>query len=53
MSKDEDDAAAKEIERQIKEAGNKVEPEDKNALANIRERTKAAEEGNGKSGKGK
>ena len=39
----------KEIEKEIKKEGNKVQPKE-GGLAKIRERTKAAERGNGKKG---
>ena len=49
MAEDDKD---KEIEKEIKKEGDKVEPS-KGGLAKIRQRTKAAETGNGKKKGGK
>lgn len=48
---DKDKEKDKEVEQKIKDAGNAVEPKDKDALANIRRRTGAGREGNGDQGK--
>ena len=48
MSKEDDKEKDEKIKEEIKKEGDKVEPEDKDALAKIRERTKGSQRGNGK-----
>lgn len=52
MSDEGDDNKAKDVEKQVerelKKAGDSVEPEDKDALAKIRDRTGGSKRGNGK-----
>jgi hypothetical protein len=53
LSEDEDKEAEEKIRRELKKAGNAIEPQDKDALAKIREKTGASQAGNGKkAGKG-
>lgn len=49
---DEDKDKDETIKKEIKKEGDKVQPKDKNALAKIRDRTRAGKRGNGGRGKG-